>query len=208
MFDGQALPNTEIRSMQTFSTHRRYGAVAQSFHWLTVLLIAGAYLLSPGGREARIYAPAGDFDRALHESLGLLVFGLVLLRLLWRLVDQAPEAPPMARWMDLSARLVHATLYALLIAVPVTAILGAWYEGHPISFLGAGDIAPMVRESHAFGASIADLHTTLGNAIVWIAGLHAAAALFHHFLLKDGVLISMLPWRASPTDAGAHEGGR
>lgn len=194
--------------MQTFNTRRRYGAVAQSFHWLTVLLIAGAYLLSPGGREARVYAPAGDFDRALHESLGLLVFGLVLLRLLWRLVDRAPETPPMAWWMDLAARLVHVALYALLIAVPVTAILGAWYEGHPIALLGLGDIAPMVSESHAFGASVSDLHTTLGNAIVWIAGFHAAAALFHHVFLKDGVLLSMLPWRAPAAGEITRGGGR
>jgi cytochrome b561 len=71
--------------------------VAQSFHWFTVVLMAGAYLLSPGGTETRVYSLTGVFGRTLHESLGILVFGLVLLRLLWRLCDQAPEEPVMAR---------------------------------------------------------------------------------------------------------------
>jgi cytochrome b561 len=189
------LPRGGNQSMQTFSTGRRYGVVAQSFHWLTVVLIACAYLLSPGGTEMRVYSPTGVFDRTLHESLGILIFGLVLLRLIWRFFDQAQGALPMARWMGFAARLVHVALYALMIAVPTTAILGAWYEGHPITILGLGDIAPIMTKSHALGAIIADLHTTLGNLIIWIAGLHAAAALFHHFYLKDSILSSMLPWR-------------
>jgi cytochrome b561 len=86
-------------------------------------------------------------------------------------------------------------LYVLLFAVPLTAITGAWLEGHPLTLLGGVAIAPWLAESHASGAQIAEIHTWLGDAILWLAGLHALAALAHHFLLRDGVLLSMLPGR-------------
>ena len=55
------------------------------------------------------------------------------------------------------------------------------------------EIAPPFAASHELGVAIATIHTWLGDAILWVAGLHAAAALYHHFILKDGVLASMLP---------------
>jgi cytochrome b561 len=56
-----------------------------------------------------------------------------------------------------------------------------------------GRIGPWLAEHHSVGSTIASVHTWLGNAILWVAGVHAAAALYHHFVLKDGVLRSMLP---------------
>ena len=81
----------------------------------------------------------------------------------------------------------------LLVAVPATAILGAWFSGHPVTFLGIGAIGPLTGEAHDLGLSLAELHETLGNVILYVAGVHAAAALFHHFFLRDRVLRSMLP---------------
>lgn len=173
----------------------RYGPIAQAFHWLTAALVLAAYLLSEGGPESRVYSQAVDVGRRLHETLGIAVFVVVLLRLLWRSIDWRPEPQPVAAWMLLAAKIVQFLLYALLIAIPVTAILGTWFEGHKLTFIGL-DIASPWPESHGVGAAVIDIHTTLGNLILWIAGLHAAAALFHHWYLRDGVLTSMLPrWK-------------
>jgi cytochrome b561 len=175
---------------------RRYGAVAQMFHWMTVLLVVTAYVLSPGGSETRIYSNQLDMARQWHESVGLLLFALVLLRLLWRLVNATPEPIPMAAWMRSSAVAAHWVLYALLFAIPLTAIAGAWLEAHPLTILGAGNIPPLLPPAHDLGASIAYIHTILGNVLIWLAGLHAAAALFHHYFLRDDTLRSMIPgWR-------------
>jgi cytochrome b561 len=177
----------------------RYGIAAQAFHWSTVVLVAAAYLVSPGGSEQRVYSVASDFTRHMHETTGMLVFAIVLARILWRLLDAAPEAPPMERWMRYGAKLAHIALYALLIAIPSTAILGAWLEGHPLTLLGLGNVGPLLTQSHDVGQAVSYVHTILGNVILWIAGLHAAAALFHHFVLGDNVLTSMLPdWRRLP----------
>jgi cytochrome b561 len=193
--------------MPFLSTRFRYGAAAQVFHWLTVILVVAAYFMGPGGSEQRVYSSAVDFTRQTHETLGVTVFALVLIRLLWRLIDTAPEDPPMKPWMRYSAKFVHVVLYGLLIATPSSAIVGAWLEGHPLTLWGVGNIGPMLSPAHTVGLSVAALHTTLGNIILWIAGLHAVAALFHHFFLRDGVLLSMLPsrWRGPDVRASGEE---
>jgi cytochrome b561 len=171
----------------------RYGAVAQVFHWLTAIVVLVAFIFGPGGSEQRVYSHARDFDRQLHETLGLCVLTLVVLRVLWRMMDKRPDPPDVARWMDVSAKAVQGVLYLLLFALPLTAITGAWLEGHPLTLLAGIEIAPPIGTAHAAGETIAEIHTWLGDAIMWVAGLHALAALFHHFFLRDGVLVSMLP---------------
>jgi cytochrome b561 len=171
-----------------------YSVAARVLHWLTALLVVVAYVVSVGGREARVYAPVNDAARGLHEMLGLSVAALTVLRLAWRAAVAPPE-PAMPAWMRLAARLGHWTMYALLLLVPVTAILGAWLEGHPLTVLAVGDIQPWLSPSHEVGAMLADLHGWLGNALIWLAGAHAASALYHHFWRGDTVLRSMLPGR-------------
>jgi len=173
----------------------RYGALAQALHWATAVLVLAAYSFGPGGSEERVYSPARDFDRQLHETLGLGVFALVLVRVLWRLVDERPRPPQVARWMSVAASVAQRLLYALLFAVPLTAIAGAWLEGHPLTLLAGVEIQPLVGKAHAMGAIVANLHTWLGDALLWLAGGHALAGLYHHYFLKDGVMDSMLPRR-------------
>ena len=172
---------------------RRYGAVAQCLHWATALLVLVAFVYGPGGPEDRVYAATRDFDRRLHETLGSTVFVLAVVRMLWRQVDRRPDPVAVGRWMGAAAKAVQGALYLLLLAVPMTAIAGAWLEGHPLGYLGGLQIAAPIAESHATGALLAEIHGWLGDAILWVAGLHAVAALCHQFILGDGVLRSMLP---------------
>lgn len=173
--------------MTLTGTESRYGAVTQGLHWLTVVLVLAAFVTSEGGS-------GGGLVRRMHESLGLAVFAVVLVRLLWRLADRAPLAPPMPRWMAVASTLTHGALYVLLVAIPLTSIFGTWYEGKPIVLIGF-DIAPQVGTSRTVGKTLLEVHEFLGTAIMWIAGLHAVAALFHHFVLRDNVLKAMLPER-------------
>jgi cytochrome b561 len=170
-----------------------YGPVTQAFHWTTAILVVVAYIYSPGGSEQRVYSIARDFDRQLHETLGVFVFALVVMRVLWRMVDSQPDPPQVPRWMGIVAKAAHWGLYVLLFALPATAIAGAWLEGHPVTLLAGVEIPPLVGLSHDAGAKIGTIHTWLGDAILWLAGFHALAALYHHVILKDGVLASMLP---------------
>ncbi len=172
-----------------------YGGIAMAFHWVTAVLVLVAFIYGPGGSEERIYSPARDFDRTLHEILGLTVLTLTVLRLGWRAFHGAPEAVQAPAWMMRSATAVQGLLYVLLVAVPLTAIAGAWLSGHPLTLGALGSVPSPLPEMHSLGRGIAVVHEYLGDVILWVAGLHAAAALFHHFVLKDGVLLSMLPRR-------------
>ena len=173
-------------------TRIRYGSLAQAFHWLTASLVLAAFLFAVGGPPARVYGATNAASLQLHESLGFAVFVLLIARLVWRWFDHIPESPPMPSWMDVASKTTHWALYALLFAVPMTAILGAWFGGHAITVYGLGPLGPFFGTWN-LGASLGRIHGTLGDAIMWLAGLHAAAALYHHFFLRDRVLRQMLP---------------
>jgi cytochrome b561 len=178
-----------------FTVVERYSATSQLLHWTTVLLVVIAYIASVGGSETRIYGPANDFSRGLHELLGMSVFALTLVRVCWRAIFPPPKSADMPSWMELGAKLGHWTIYALLVLVPLTAILGAWLEGHPLTMLVVGNIQPWVPQSRQLGLALANIHGWLADVLIWLAGLHAAAALYHHFWRRDTVLLSMLPAR-------------
>jgi len=172
-----------------------YSTPTLVLHWLTAILVLIAFIYGPGGPEERVYAASRDFDRQLHETIGLSILALVVLRIFWRALDKRPPSPDVGHWMDTAAKVVQVALYVLLFGVPLTAITGAWLEGHALTLLGGIKLSPLFDESHALGARIADVHTWLGDAIIWLAGAHALAGLFHHYVLGDGVLKSMLPRR-------------
>ena len=175
----------------------RYGAVAQAFHWAIAVLVLAAFLLGPEGSRTP------PLQRQWHETIGLAVLLLSVGRLVWRLGDPRPEPPEMPRWIARLAGLVQALLYVALFAVPLTAIAGTWLEGHALTLLGGLRIEPWIEPDRALGHNLSDVHGWLGNAMLWLAGLHAVAALVHHFVLRDGVLLSMLPSRGR----GPHAGG-
>ena len=183
------------RIVQTPTVVERYSALAQLLHWLTALVVVAAFILSVGGPETRVYSPANDFSRGLHELLGMSVFALTLLRVCWRAKNPPPKGPKMPAWMELGAKFGHWIIYSLLMLVPLSAVLGAWLAGHPLTILVLGNFEPWLPQSRQFGVELANLHGWLGDLLIWIAGLHAAAALYHHFWRRDTVLLSMMPRR-------------
>jgi len=163
----------------------------QLFHWLTAILVLAAYVLSKSDGSS-LYSADADGLRRVHETLGVLVFFVVVLRLSWGLIDNTSVKRPASPWMDTASKLVQLALYALLVSIPATAVFGTWLEGIPITLIGL-DIAPQIGQVQRLGQQVMDIHIILGEAMLWVAGAHAAAALFHYFFLHDGVLQSMLP---------------
>ena len=185
-----------------------YGPVTQLFHWVTAILVVAAYFLDPGGREQRAFSPYMATTRELHETLGIIVFVSVLLRIVWRLLEGKVEHPGMASWIRYSSKSFHLLLHAFLLSIPATAIVGTWLQGHPLTLL-IGEFGPFLRETHDLGTSVMEIHRTLGDLILWMAGLHAAVAIGHHFFLRDRVLVSMLPeWLIRPPSASRSKSGR
>lgn len=182
------------------ATH--YDTFSRALHWLTAIVVTVAFILGPGGFGRLMHQgvdPATRSDIVWHESLGLLVFALTALRLVW--VALRPAAPQfqMPSWMHLMARLVQLALWTLMLALPVTAFLALGGEGHPLTLLGGVRVDQMPLIAQSSIAKLADwgeVHGFLGDGIMVLAGLHAVAAIYHHVMLKDGVLRSMMPPRA------------
>ena len=177
----------------------RYDALSRTFHWITAIAVVIAFVLGPEhfGRLMRDgLDPATRLDIVWHESLGILVFVLTLLRLLW--VAFRPAAPQFepAGWMRTLSKLMHLALWGLLLALPLSALLALGSEGHPLTLLGGVRVNEMPLIANSALAELADwgdVHGLLGDVLIWLSGLHAVAALYHHAFLKDGVLLSMLP---------------
>lgn len=174
-------------------TGTSYSKTSKILHWLTAILVVVTYFYGMGGGETRVYSPTRAASLQLHETLGVAVFVLAIARLIWRTFETRPALPKVSPIMIYTAKAVQALLYILLLAVPLTAVLGAWLEGHSVTLLGGLSINSPYPVAHDLGVSISNLHVWLGNAILWVAGLHGLAALYHHFVLKDDVLKSMLP---------------
>ena len=184
-----------MHARHPFTAVERYSATVRLFHWLTALLVVVAYIVSIGGPEMGVYSTVNDFSRGSHELLGMSVFALTTARVCWWTIFPSPMSPAMPVWMEIGARLGQWALYALLVLVPVTAVVGAWLEGHPLTLLAVGNIQPWLAQSPQLGLALGDIHGWLGDALMWLAGLHATAALYHHFWRRDTVLLSMLPGR-------------
>ncbi len=84
-------------------------------------------------------------------------------------------------------------IYALLIAIPVVGIVTLFARGHALPFFGLLEIASPWPADRAFAHKITEVHELLANAMMSLTGLHAAAALVHHYVLRDRTLLRMLP---------------
>ena len=176
-----------------------YDAVSQVLHWVTAIVVIAAFILGPehfGRLMKQGVDPATRIDIVWHESLGILIMALTLIRLVWVTLRTGSPDFQMAPWMRIAGMLVHMVLWALLLALPFSALFALGSEDIPLTLLGGFRVEqiPLIKSS-GIGTLTdwGDVHQFLGDAIVWLAGLHAVAAVYHHMVLKDGVLKAMLP---------------
>jgi cytochrome b561 len=183
--------------MRLRSSVEGYGAVSQMMHWITVVLVILAWLL---GQFDDVF-PKGAARAAglfVHISAGLAVIGILVLRLFWRFADPPPpiEHTILGAWLDRAGRLAHYLLYALLVAVPVSGIVLQFARGDALPLFGLTEIASPWTRDRAFARSVKEIHEVAANALIVLAALHAAAALIHHWVLRDRTLVRMLPRRS------------
>jgi cytochrome b561 len=175
------------------SADERYGPWLIRIHWLTLLRMIAVYATI----EIREFFPRGSALRVglkdWHYALGLSVFALAWLRLALRLARRAPPiVPAVAAWQSRLGAAVHLALYAFLLSMPLLGWLALSAEGEPPAFLGFA-LPALTAPDHALAELLEELHETIGTLGYWLIGLHAAAALVHHYALRDNTLVRMLP---------------
>ena len=180
--------------MQLRNSAQGYGAIPKSLHWLTVALVIVAWVLGTFGDDLP-RGTARDFGMFVHITAGLLIIGLLITRVLWRMVDPPPpaEITPFGGWIEVAGKLTHLTLYVLLATTPIMGIVLQFARGDALPVFGFTEIAsPWIRD-RGFARSMKEIHDTLANALVILAVLHASAALIHHWVWHDRTLRRMLP---------------
>jgi superoxide oxidase len=176
------------------NTTDRYGSLSIALHWLMLLVLVAVYACI----ELREFYPRGSDPRnalkAWHFMLGLTV--LVLVRIVARILGPSPAIRPQPpKWQMLAARLLHLALYALMIGMPIAGWLILSAEGASIPFFGL-ELPALIGQDKALAEVIEDWHKTFGTVGYYLVGLHAAAALMHHYFVRDNTLLRMLPKRS------------
>jgi cytochrome b561 len=167
---------------------KRYSRLMMVLHWATAALVVAAYLLSEGGRHIRAHPPLW------HFASGLAVLVLLVPRLIARALGAAPPLQDYGRrWLTLAARTSHALLYLLLLAVPLLGWYVASRMGVPAWLFGI-TLPPLTAAVPGPAGVLGQIHQIGGNLILILAGLHALAALWHHFGLRDTTLKRMSPF--------------
>ncbi|MFD1950954.1 cytochrome b [Sphingomonas arantia] len=168
---------------------RRYSSVAIAFHWtIAVLVIAN---LAIGLLHDAL---TGVQLMPIHKSIGITVLALSIARLMWRLAHPAPALPgDVPGWQRAVAHITHWALYALMILMPATGwwMVSAGARKYPLDWFG---LFPVPFLPVTSGGDISnEAHELLGWAMLALVVLHVAAALKHHFVDRDTVLVRMLP---------------
>lgn len=174
---------------------KRFHTAVIVMHWLMLALLIVVFACI----ELRELYPKGSDTRELfktfHFMTGLTVFLLVWCRLGFRVMSKRPPIyPSVSSWQHYMAMLMHGAFYALMIVMPIAgwAILNA--EGKPIPFWGL-ELPALISENQDLAHTIEELHETAGLVFYYLLALHAFAALFHHYVLKDDTLRRMLPFQ-------------
>jgi cytochrome b561 len=173
----------------------RYSPPARFFHWLTVLCVFSAWGLGLIGDDLP-RGPIRHTGEFVHILIGETVVLLLVLRLAWRFITPAPlpEATRFGLAGDMATRGVHLALYGFLLAVPVVGVVTLFHGGEALSLYGLFDIPSPWPKNRELKHNSKEIHELLAHLLIVLALLHAAAALAHHYVFRDGVLKRMLPW--------------
>ena len=168
----------------------RYDPFARLLHWLIVVLLVAQYIVAWTMPEIhRGTQPVGLIT--WHLEIGTAIIAVMLVRIVWRLLRREPDVVEATPSMRIVSRLTHALLYLLLIVQPVMGWINASSRGWHVTLFGVIPLPALSTTGSPLGHEMGDLHQVLAWGILGLVGLHLAGALYHHFVLRDGVLRRM-----------------
>ncbi|NLJ51108.1 MAG: cytochrome b [Alcaligenaceae bacterium] len=173
--------------------NQHYTKTAIFLHWLVGLGIIGTLAMGLY-MEGLPLSPSKLQLYSWHKWAGMSLLVLAIVRLAWRLSHPAPDLPetmgPISR---LAAHAGHWVLYVLMIAIPLSGWLMSSAQGFPVVWFGVLPLPDLVAKNAELGAVLKDAHVLLNYTLIAVLIGHIGAALQHHFIKKDNVLIRMLP---------------
>ena len=181
------------------NTRSAWGVIARSIHWLLAVLILLQFGLGKFA-EGMAASPSKIDAFVWHKSIGVTILLLVVLRLAWRLTD--PPPPPPATIPPRETKLAaagHFLLYVLMFAVPISGWLSSDASRIPFKAYFAVPMPDLVEANRSLQETVATVHEAFTTALLVLVLIHVAAALRHHFGLRNDVLRRMLLGRTKET---------
>ncbi len=178
---------------------QRYTTTAILLHWLMAVLIVAAFALGLTMVDIPGITPTKLKYYSWHKWLGVTVLALACVRLLWRLSHPAPPYPAsMPGWQQKAASGLHALLYVLIFAVPLSGYFYSLAAGVPVVYLGIIPLPVLIGADPELKPILKLVHYSFNVVLLGSVCLHVLAALKHHFIERDGVLKRMLPGKSTP----------
>lgn len=172
----------------------RYTKFAILLHWLIALLIISGFSLGVTMVSIPGITPTKLKYFSWHKWIGVTVLMLACLRLLWRLTHRAPAYPDsMAMWQQRLAGVLHALLYVLMFAVPISGYFYTLAAGVPVVYLGIVPLPVLIDANETLKPVLKQVHFALNMTLLACVAAHVVAALKHVFIDRDGVFRRMLP---------------
>ncbi len=173
---------------------KKFGRTTQLFHWLITFVLFGQIPLAWYMIDLPM-SPDKFATYALHKSIGVTLFALAVCRLIWTLLAKRPALPnTMPRWQVIASKVAEGFLYLLVILMPMTGWLMSSAANFPVSVFGLFTLPDLVEPSETLMDTLRNAHEKQSIALMALTGIHALAAVKHHFIDKDNVLMTMLPW--------------
>ncbi|WP_133137907.1 cytochrome b [Legionella rowbothamii] len=176
------------------NTLNTFGSMSKFFHWVIALLVCAQFYWVWAPNLMTISNAIKTQYVLLHKSFGVTILLLSILFIAWRMVTIRPSALYKPYWQHILAKIVHYSLFILLLAMPILGYLMAAADGRAVSFFGLFNLPNLISTNQQMADFYFQTHSILGYAFATLIGLHVAAALHHHLILKDDVLKKMLPY--------------
>ena len=171
-----------------------YDTLSIALHWLVFVLICSGFSLAVYMTDLP-FSPLKLKYYSWHKWIGVSIFLLAVLRAVWRLTHPAPPLPAaMHDWQRRAAAVSHLLLYALIIVIPLSGWLYSSAAGVPTVYFGVLPLPDLLTRDKALAETLKSVHITLNYTLLALVTVHVAAALKHHLVDRDDVLIRMLPF--------------
>ncbi len=172
----------------------KYRWPAITLHWMMAVMILAALPLGLVMTELDL-SPTKLKLYSWHKWLGVTLFMLLVLRVLWRLSHRPPPLPDsLPRWQRWSAHGIHGALYVLMFAIPLSGWLMSSAKGFQTVWFGVVPLPDLVPRHEALGEWLQETHEVLNGLLMVLLALHVGAALKHLFIDRDGIAARMMPW--------------
>lgn len=183
------------RDLFTVDYDERYTSTAISLHWLIAALMICGFALGWIMTSIHGFTPAKLRYVSWHKWIGVTVFALATLRILWRATHRAPPLPlGTPAWQRTAAHLVHALLYVLMIVIPITGYLFSSASNVPVVYLGIVPLPRLIAPDPTLKAVFKTAHLALNYTLAALVLAHVGAALKHQWVDRDRLLSRMLPF--------------